>query len=422
VPRAPRGRGSVFEDKGRGRWVAQIKVDGKVTRRYAHTQEDAWVLRDKLVADLRAGLAPDSNSTLAEYLEDWLRVTKVRPSTLTGYRSKVHNYIAPPRNEGVIKGSKGPNKVQDGPNKPQLKGIGHIPLSKLTPFHVDHLIAEMEKHGLSPATIRQTRAILQAALKRALRYKLVTENVAALVDVPELNRAERTALTPDQARAFLESLRGERLEALYATAVLLGLRQGELLGLRWQDVEWSRPGLMDSSSVSPGATRPSPRTPDPAEAGASAILHIEQTLGRFEGQYIKGKPKTSNSRRTLPVPAVLAALLSEWRTKQKAEFLKYGARPEHDLVFTTQGGNPINGSWLTHDLYRRLESAGLPRVRFHDLRHSAASLLLAEGFGMREVMLVLGHSTIAQSMDVYAHIPEETIRLKMQRLDDWRAR
>jgi integrase len=386
MSRAPRGRGSVFEDKSRGRWVAQLKVDGKVTRRYAHTQEDAWVLRDKLVADVRRGLAPDANSTLAEYLEDWLRVTKVRPSTLVGYRSKVHNYIAPPPK----------------PDEPR-RGIGHVPLSKLTPFHVDGLIAEMEERGLSPATIRQTRAILQAALKRALRYKLVTENVAALVDVPELNRSERTALTPDQARAFLESLRGDRLEALYATAVLLGLRQGELLGLRWQDVE-----------LAGAHTGPAPQL--------TAILHIEQTLGRFEGQYIKGKPKTAKSRRTLPVPQVLVSLLSDWKISQKAEFLATGARPEHDLVFTTQGGNPINGSWLTHDLYRRLESAGLPRVRFHDLRGSAATLLLAEGFGMREIMTVLGHSTIAMTMDTYAQAVDETIREKMGRLDDWRAR
>jgi integrase len=394
VPRAPRGRGSVFEDKSRGRWVAQIKVHGKATRRYAKTPEEAWELRDELAANVRIGVSTQT-TTLARYLDEWLAGVEVAPSTLLGYRSKVRLYLIPE--------------------------LGTVALNRLAPAHLRRLFKALKDRDLSPATIRQTRAILQAALRQAIEDGLVSRNVASLVRPPASQKAETTALTPDQARAFLESLRGERLEALYATAVLLGLRQGELLGLRWQDVAGlsTGSGPVSSEEASPRSVLGHARG-FPATSGT--ILHIEQTLGRFEGRYIKGKPKTSNSRRTLPVPQVLVSLLSDWKISQKAEFLKYGVRPEHDLVFTTQGGNPINGSWLTHDLYRRLESAGLPRVRFHDLRHSAASLLLAEGFGMREVMLVLGHSTIAQSMDVYAHIPEETIRLKMKRLDEWRAR
>lgn len=391
MPRAPRGRGSVFEDKARKRWVAQIKVAGKVTRRYAKSPEEAWELRDELASNVRIGVSTQT-TTLDRYLEEWLTGVEVAPSTLLGYRSKVKLYLIPE--------------------------LGSVALNRLAPAHIRKLFKALKERDLSPATIRQTRAILQAALRQAIEDGLVSRNVASLVRPPAAQKAETTALTPDQARTFLESLRGERLEALYATAVLLGLRQGELLGLRWQDVNGG-----DAASASaarrPASSALDERSPNPR---TGMILHIEETLGRFEGQYIKGKPKTSSSRRTLPVPAVLASLLEAWRTQQKAEFLATGARPEHDLVFTTPGGNPINGSWLTHDLYRRLESAGLPRVRFHDLRHSAASLLLAEGFGPRELMAVLGHSSIAMSMDVYAHIPDETIREKMGRLDDWRAR
>lgn len=365
--RAPRGRGSVFEDKARGRWVAQLKVGGKLLRKYAASEAEAWDLRDNLVSDARLGVST-STTRLAEYLAEWLETLRLRPSTVTGYRAKVRLYLAP-------------------------APLGTVTLSRLAPVHLRRLFKDLEERQLAPATIRQTRAILQSALRQAQEDGLVGRNVAALVKPPALERAAPRALTPDQARTLLESLRGNRLEALYATTVLLGLRQGEVLGLRWQDLDLE-----------------------------GRVLHVEQTLGRQGGAYFTGRPKTESSRRSLPMPEVLVAALSARQVSQKAEFLKSGARPEHDLVFTTKGGNPVNGSWLTHDLYRRLEAAGLPVVRFHDLRHAAASLLLAEGFGPREIMLVLGHSTIALTMDVYAHVPDATITAKMGRLDEWRAR
>lgn len=368
MPRSPRGRGSVFEDKARGRWVAQLKVEGELRRRYAASQEEAWALRDQLVADARLGLASDARTPLAEFLEEWLSTVRLAPSTLLNYRSKVRLYI------------------QDAP-------IGRVPLVTLSPAHLRKLYVALEKRGLAPATIRQTRAILQSALRQALEDGLVTRNVAALARPPKVSRTERRPLLGDEARRFLESLRGDRLEPAYATALLLGLRQGELLGLRWRDVDLE-----------------------------GRVLHVAQTLHRGDGAYFTGSPKTVSSRRSLPLPEVLVRLLSERRVIQIAELLSSGARPEHDLVFTTPGGNPTNGTWLTHDLQRRLAELGLPKVRFHDLRHSAASLLLAEGFGPRELMSVLGHSTIAMSLDVYAHIPDEAIREKMGRLDDWRAR
>jgi integrase len=366
--RAPRGRGSVFEDKSRGRWVAQIKLEGNLLRRYARTQNEAWELREQLVSDTKRQKPSDQHTLLREYLEQWLATKRAAPSTLRNYRSQLRLYIAP-------------------------AAIAQVQLSKLAPHHLRVLLAAMEKQGLAASTIRQTKAILQAALRQALEDGLVTRNVAALVQPPPLARSSRRALTPDEARTLLESLRGDRLEAMYATAVMLGLRQGEVLGLRWQDIDLE-----------------------------AHTLNVAQTLQRSEGKYITRPPKTKTSTRALPMPRLLVSALSDWKVSQKAEFLKTGARPDHDLCFTTQGGNPLNGSWVTHDLQRRLKALGLAKFRFHDLRHAAATLLLAEGFGPREIMAVLGHSSIAVTMNVYAGTVDETLRTKMGRLDEWRAR
>lgn len=208
--------------------------------------------------------------------------------------------------------------------------------------------------------------MLRGALNQAVRWDLLGRNPASLVEPPRVERYEIKPLTPVEARAFLAAIRGDRLEALYSVALTMGLRQGEALGLRWSDVD------LDIGS-----------------------LRIEKQLQRIEGRLQLVELKTKLSRRALIMPSSIVASLREHRHRQLEE--RSAARDrwvESGLVFTTPGGEALEGSTVTRHFHDYLERAGLPQRRFHDLRHSCATLLLVQGVSPRVVMDVLGHSDI----------------------------
>lgn len=201
-------------------------------------------------------------------------------------------------------------------------------------------------------------------------------NVATLADVPSVQRAEITPLTPEQAKQFLDIVQGDRLYALYVVALGLGLRKGEVLGLRWQDVDLERGALTVSSS-----------------------------LQRIDGQPHLVAPKTERSRRTLELPAVVLQALREHRHRQREERIRFADEwQESGLVFTTHIGTALEGRNVTRHFHAALARAGLPRFRFYDMRHSAASFLLAQGVDLKVIMGVLGHSQISLTANLYAHI------------------
>ena len=196
-------------------------------------------------------------------------------------------------------------------------------------------------------------------------------NVATLVEPPRAPRAEVAHMTPTQARTFLDAVHGDRLEALYTVAVALGLRQGEILGLRWTDVD------LDASTIT-----------------------VSQALQRVSGQLAFVEPKSRRSRRTIPMPPTVARSLRAHRRLQLEERLTGGPEwNEHDLVFMSTSGTPLDGRNLTRRFQAALRRAGLPRMRFHDMRHTCASLLLAQGVQPRVVMETLGHSQIGLTLD-----------------------
>ncbi|MDP9472177.1 MAG: site-specific integrase [Chloroflexota bacterium] len=181
---------------------------------------------------------------------------------------------------------------------------------------------------------------------------------------------------PDQARAFLAAVRGDRLEALFTVALALGLRQGEALAMRWDDVD--------------------------LDAGTIRIRH---TVQKINGQWHFTEPKTARSRRSISMPAASIAALRAHQLRQPDERLAAGSRwQEWGLVFPSSVGTPLDGSNVTHWLQKILARAGLPRQRFHDLHHCCASLLLAQHVPMRVVMEIPGHSQIALTMDTYSHV------------------
>ncbi len=260
--------------------------------------------------------------------------------------------------------------------------LGRHQLAKLQPEHVQTLMNQMleaggkDGQGLSPRTVQRARAVLRRALNQALKWGMVPRNVATLVDPPRSRTPRFTTLRPEQGRVLLDAARGDRFEALYRVALSLGLRQGEALGLRWEDVE--------------------------LQAGT---LRVAVALQRFDGKLQLVEPKTDRSRRVLSVPTALVSALKAHRARQLQERLLAGDRwRDSGLVFTSRIGTPLEPRNVTRAYKALLTRAGLPDIRFHDLRHSCASLLVAQGLHPRVVMETLGHSQISLTMNTYAHV------------------
>ncbi len=230
---------------------------------------------------------------------------------------------------------------------------------------------------------------LGARHKQALRWEIVARNAATLVDAPRVPHHEIKPFTPDQARAFLDAIRGDRLEALYSVALALGLRKGEVLGLRWDDIDLEK-----------------------------GTLTVRSSLQRIDGKLTLVEPKSKQSRRTVAMPQTVASALRLHRARQLQERLLAGSRWQNrGFVFPTTIGTPMDTRNLTRHFKRALSEAGLPSLRFHDLRHSCASLLLAQGIHPRVVMEILGHSQINLTMNTYSHVIDDLKREAAAQMD-----
>jgi integrase len=218
---------------------------------------------------------------------------------------------------------------------------------------------------------------------------MVTRNVAKLVDPPRVPRHEISPLTPEQARQLIEASEDDRHGALYLTALGTGLRQGELLGLRWADVD--------------------------LDAGR---LRVRHTLANVKGELTLLQPKTDRSRRNVMLPNAVVTELRAHRTRQKMERLVAGSRwVDSGHVFTTMVGKPMHGATVTRAFQAALKRAGLPDSRFHDLRHAAATFLLAQGMTLEDVKQLLGHSSIVLTSNTYGHVLEQRQRQVARAMD-----
>jgi integrase len=341
------GDGDVFPRKNKAGKItsyrgAYVWPDGK--RRYVSgkTKEDARRNLRRARGDAERGLVSDGgNVALSEHLKRWLDESvrgSVKPITHESYEMLVDKHVVP--------------------------ALGNVRLSKLTPAHLQGFYRSKLDAGLSPRTVQYLHVVLHRALKQALRWAFVTRNVAEAVDPPRVPKKEITPLSPEQARAFLESARDDRLEALYVLAIHTGMRQGELFNLRWDDVD--------------------------LDAG---VLRVRGT-------------KTTRSRRTVALSVTASEALRQHLTRQLGDIDKAGSLwRENGLVFATEIGTPLNRHNLTQRSFRPLlEKAGLPQIRFHDLRHTCATILLSRGVHAKYVQELLGHATIAITLDTYSHV------------------
>jgi integrase len=308
--------------------------------------------------------------TVRQYLTRWLEDVvkrKNRPSTYRSYEQLVRVHISPTP--------------------------GEVPLAKLTTQQVRAMLNERQDSGLSSRTVQYLHAILRKAMNVALKDQAVLRNVAALVDPPRVAAKEVRPLTTNEARAFLEAIRTDRLEALFTVAISLGLRQGEALALRWRDIELETGTLR----VRYALQRFKPKK------NANAVQETEDPT-----EIHLMEPKTKRSRRTINLPNVTRAALVAHRSRQAEERKHCGAawatpkvycegciEEADDFVFTTTIGTPLEGRNVTKRFQRILSNAKISEHRFHDLRHTAATLLAVQGVHPKAIQSVLGWDQVA---------------------------
>jgi integrase len=361
MKRRGRAEGSVYR-RSDGRWVGahHLGYAGGSRRRkvvYGRTQAEVVEKLAEVKRDFAAGLTVDAKrQSVGQFLVRWLDDVarpSVRPRTFISYEQIARVHLIP--------------------------GLGGHQLSRLNPQIVQAFLNERSKSGLSPQTVSYLRAVLRNALGTAERWGLVVRNAAALAAPPKVERHSAAFLLPGDARRLLRALAGDRNEALFVVALATGLRQGELLGLRWQDVTLDSIGL------------------------GSVTVH--QQMSRVHGKPVAAEPKTSRSRRSVTMAPFAAKALRSYRARQLEDRVLAGARwTDLDLVFATTIGTPLDPRRLARTLALATGRAGLPQMRFHDLRHSCASILAAQGVQPRVAMEILGHSDIRTTLSIYTHV------------------
>ncbi len=364
--RRPRGAGSVSRRKD-GLYVGRLPRDPETGQRpavYGHSEAEVALKLAQRLLDRQARLAPPDRQLLRDYLPRWLEEVK-RPrlaaSSYAAYDDMIRAHLTP--------------------------GLGHLTLARLTPAAIQRFYAAKHQAGYAPASIRLMHSILRAALQTAVKWSLVPRNVATLVDVPALPKRDVAVLDEGPAKRLLAAARGDPREALYVVALTTGLRRGELVGLRWADVDF--------------------------EAGR---LHVRQKHYRVRRRLIENAPK-GGRQRTVPLPRLAAEALRRHQVRQATVRLgMLWARP--DLVFTGHDGRPMDaGSFSSAWLPALLKRAGLPRMTGHQLRHSFASVLLKQREDVAVVSELLGHASPEITYRVYRHVLRGEATAAIERLD-----
>lgn len=357
-----------YDDQGRQirRWVS------------GRTQAEVQTALRKLQAELQADPYQDVSSgrsdlTLAAFLDKWVDFKAGRgakANTVRSYSDTARLYITP--------------------------HLGQVKLQKLRTLDVEQLLTRLHQIGKSPAILAYTLGVLKMALRQAVKWQLVVRNVAEAVDPPTRQKPEMQVWTASQAATFLKEAESHRLYAAFYLALMTGMRRGEILGLTWADIDWEGSRLKIRNNLV------EVRRPGKAgkyHAGKSTISSVQSALTT---------PKTTASCRTIVLSSGTMARLQEHRCRQKHELQLAGLEWTDDgFVFTNESGGKTEPRSF-YGWYRQIkESAGLPHIRFHDLRHTAASLMFKRGLSPKVVSDRLGHADVAFTMRIYTHLYDE---------------
>jgi len=354
MARRAKGTGSV-RLRPDGRYEGRITIGGTLHSVYGRTESEAHQAIELLRAgtgtpptELQGELSEDP--TLADFLTDWLALRKnhVEANSYQTFSSIVTHHLIP--------------------------GLGAYRLRALTPLHVETYIAKKLEWGLAKSTIGQHRAVLRMALNHALKWGVVTRNVAKLAEAPQVKGKEMKPLTPEEARKFLAVIQDDWLGLCYVIAATCGLRSAEARALTCGDID------LEKGTVS-----------------------VNRTMHLIDKEFVvKEYAKTRRSRRVVGLPKLTWDLLVKLKEKRHPE-------SEDELLFRgVRRGKPIHPAMMTKHMQHILRKAGLPRQTFHGLRHLAASLLLASGLSLNDVARTLGHSNIGLTANLYGHWYDES--------------
>jgi integrase len=359
------GEGTIYRRKNSG-WAAQCTVwTGKGrTRRtlYGKTRAEVSEKLTKALADRDGGIVYEAGKlTVGEYLDRWLRDSvkgTVKETTYANYSYITRVHISP--------------------------ALGRVKLKSLTPSHVRSFYGEKARTNLSAATVKKMHVVLRKALSQAFSDGLIPRNAADGVKPPRASAPgeEIKPLNSEECRAFLEASRAERLEALYVLAVHCGLREGELLALRWEDVD--------------------------LQAAKPALL-VRRTLTRGEdgrGHVVGTSTKSGKGRRVRLTQRAVATLKDHHKRQLEERMRLAGLWHDEDLVFPSETGTLLNPSNLRNRSFKRTKARSGVRedLRFHDLRHTCATLLLREGVNVKVVSEMLGHASVIITLNTYSHV------------------
>lgn len=355
------GEGNIRKRKD-GRWEGRYTaghdpVTGKQIFKNVLGKTQAEVKEKLKKALLEAGqvdIAKAGKYTVGTWMDEWFENVakiKVRPSSHQTYRGYIDNHIKP--------------------------NIGNIPLEKLTTMdlqklyrklltkgRVERIESKEQPKGLSAKTVRNINQVISSAMDLAVAQKIILNNPTDSCELPKVEHQEMQTIPAEQLQAFLREARASGVYEMYYIELATGLRRGELLGLKWSDIDWK-----------------------------NGIIKVRRQVARVDGKIVEAPLKTKNSYRAVTI------------SPQAIEVLKQQKAKSNDLyVFPSPNGGPISPDSVRHMLHRVLERAGIPRVRFHDLRHTFATIALQNGVDIKTVSGMLGHFSAGFTLDTYAHV------------------
>jgi integrase len=364
--RRGRTEGAIYQ-RADGQWVASLSLgydgSGKRKRRvvYGATKQEVQEKLRQLQHDASTGKLADAGSiTVQEWLTTWLDMakTRVQPKTHLRYEQIVRLRVSP--------------------------HLGGTRLAKLAPVHVQQLFAALERAGVSPRGRQMAGTLLHKALRDAVRLRLITTNPAAEVEKPKPGKPKMQVYDEEQARALLAAASGDRLYALFVLALDTGMRQGELFALEWCDIDF--------------------------EAGS---VQVQRSLEEINGRHRVKEPKSGKGRR-IDVSTFALEALQEHRKAMLAE----GCYRQDGPVFSAPEGGWLRKPNFQRRVLRPLQkAANLPAIRFHDLRHTAATLMLLNDVNVKVVSERLGHASIQLTLDTYSHVLPTMQQIAAQRMD-----
>ncbi len=322
------------------------------TRRFK-TKREAQAGLTEWLAEIDKGTAVDrSRQTVSDLLEYWMEAYarhNVRATTLEGYGYTINRHIIP--------------------------SLGSIPLQKLTPAHLQQFYADKLASGCGPRVVQLCHLRLRQALAMAEKLGLVARNVADVVAAPRVPHNEMQTWSVEEAQAFLAVAKESHYGPIWLVAMNTGMRRGELLGLRWQDIDWG-----------------------------NGVLHVRQAVVMLHGKPTIQAPKSRSAHRVIPLEGPVIEALREHRTRQNERRLALGAAwHDHQLVFPSEIGTPVNARNLDREYRVLISRAGVSPIRIHDIRHTFVTLALASGSNLKALSELLGHAKTSITMDLYAH-------------------